>query len=72
MRDFSIAIAARRLGVSPHYLRLLERQGRVPPARRIPGARVYNEQEVDYLRALGVGGGLRRLRRVEDVQVGDR
>ncbi len=62
MRDFSIKTAAEQLSVTPCYLRLLERQGRIPAARRIPGDRVYNRQEVEHLRALGVGTGSRRLR----------
>lgn len=62
MRDFTIAEAARMLGVTPDYLRVLEKQHRIPPARRIPGSRVFNEREVRYLRSLGVGRRLRRLR----------
>jgi DNA-binding transcriptional MerR regulator len=51
--------AARQLGVSAQYLRLLEAQGKIPVARRILGYRAYSEEDVDQLRAIGVGSGQR-------------
>lgn len=67
--DVHITAAAQSLGVTPHYLRLMERQGRIPPARRGLNGRVYSAFDIDLLRAIGVGSG-RRLRRPEDVLAG--
>ena len=51
-----IGEAARRLRVSRHYLRTLEKEGRVPPARRDRrGDRVYTELDIALLRGMGVG-----------------
>ncbi len=60
-----ISEAARRLGVTPHHLRMLERQGRIPPARRDLNGRIYSEFDIALLRALGVGVRPRRLKRPE-------
>jgi excisionase family DNA binding protein len=54
-----ISEAARQLGVSAQYLRLLEAEGKIPAARRIFGCRVYSDDDVVRLRALGVGSGQR-------------
>ena len=63
-----ITEAGRQLGVSAGLLRRLEREAKIPPARRDRfGARVYSEVDLALLRAIGVGQGLSRLRRVEDV-----
>jgi DNA-binding transcriptional MerR regulator len=62
-----ISAAARRLGVSPGYLRLLEQQGRIPPAHRDYNGRVYTEFDIALLRALGVGSRPRRLKSTEEV-----
>ncbi len=64
-----ISEVAERLGVSPQYLRLLEWQGRVPPARRDYNGRVYSEFDVALLRGIGVGSRPRRLKRAEEVLV---
>ena len=56
-----ISEAARRLGVSAQYLRLLEGQGRIPVARRVFGCRIFSAEEVGRLKAMGVGSG-KRLR----------
>ena len=37
-----IGQAARRLGVTPEYLRVLEREGHLPQARRDPSERLYS------------------------------
>jgi len=54
-----ISEAARRLGVSAQYLRLLEAEGKIPAARRIFGCRVYSNDDVARLRTIGVGSGQR-------------
>ena len=64
---FRIGEAARRLGVTPYYLRTLESQGRIPPARRDLNGRVYSEFDVALLRAMGVGSRPRRLKRAREV-----
>ncbi len=62
-----IGAAAEALGVTPHYLRILEYQGRVPAVRRdLNGRRVYSEFDLALLRALGVGAHPRRLKRAEE------
>jgi len=54
-----ISEAARHLGVSAQYLRLLEAEGKIPAAPRIFGCRVYSIDDVARLRAIGVGSGQR-------------
>jgi len=65
--EFHIGEAARRLSVSPKHLRILEREGRIPPARRDLNGRVYTEFDIALLKALGVGTRPRRLKRAEEV-----
>jgi DNA-binding transcriptional MerR regulator len=65
--DVHISEGARRLGVTPHYLRMLEREGRIPQARRDYNGRVYSESDLALLKALGVRARPLRLKRVEDV-----
>jgi len=62
-----ISRAAEELGVSPQYLRILEWQGIIPPARRDFNGRVYSELDVALLRAMGVGSRPRKLKRAEEV-----
>jgi len=62
-----ISEAARQLGVTAHHLRVLEWQGRIPPARRDYNGRVYSELDIALLKALGVGSRPRRLRSAEEV-----
>jgi hypothetical protein len=64
---FHIGEAAQRLGVTPKHLRLLEREGRIPPARRDFNGRIYTEFDLALLRSMGVGSRPRRLKRTEDV-----
>jgi DNA-binding transcriptional MerR regulator len=64
--SFHIGEAARRLGVTPKHLRSLERQGRVPPARRDFNGRVYSVSDIASLKAMGVGARPRRLKQVEE------
>lgn len=65
--EVHIGEAARRLGVTPHYIRLLESQGRIPPASRDFNGRVYSEHDLDLLRSLGVGRRPARLLDIADV-----
>jgi DNA-binding transcriptional MerR regulator len=60
--DIHIGAASRELGVTPEYLRLLERQGRIPRARRDCNGRIYGEADLRFLRSLGIGSRPRRLR----------
>lgn len=53
--DVHIGEAARQLGVTPHYLRLLEAQGRIPLARRDLNGRIYSEFDLALLKAQGIG-----------------
>lgn len=62
-----ISEAARRLGVTAHYLRILEAEGKVPSVRRDLNGRVYSEFDLALLRAVGVGQRPTRLRKPEDV-----
>ena len=62
-----ISEAAEELGVTPKHLRTLERQGRIPTARRAWFGRVYSGEDLALLKALGVGTRPRRLRTVDEV-----
>lgn len=64
---FHIGEAAQRLGVTPKHLRLLEREGRIPPARRDYNGRIYTEFDIALLRSMGIGSRPRRLRRAEEI-----
>jgi DNA-binding transcriptional MerR regulator len=50
-----ISEAARQLGVSAQYLRLLEGEGRIPTARRVFGCRIFSKEDVARLKSMGVG-----------------
>ena len=67
MDGVHISEAARQLGVTPHHLRMLEWQGRIPPARRDFNGRIYTEFDIALLRSIGVGQRPRKLRRAEEV-----
>jgi hypothetical protein len=62
-----IGLAAERLSVSPHHLRMLEWQGRIPPARRDFNGRIYSEFDIALLKSLGIGSRPRKLKRPEEV-----
>jgi len=57
-----ISEAARQLGVTPQHLRMLEWQGRVPPARRDLNGRIYSDFDIALLRSMGVGSRPRKLK----------
>jgi DNA-binding transcriptional MerR regulator len=65
--EFHISEAARRLSVTPKHIRVLEREGRIPPARRDFNGRIYTEFDIAHLKALGVGSRPRRLKSAEEV-----
>jgi hypothetical protein len=65
--NIHIGEAAKRLGVHPHHLRMLEWQGRIPPARRDYNGRIYSEFDIALLRSMGVGSRPRKLKHAEDV-----
>ena len=65
--EFHIGEAAQRLGCTPKHLRVLEREGRIPPARRDYNGRVYSDLDIAILRAMGVGQRPRRLKPAEEV-----
>jgi len=44
--------AAKMLGVSTGWIRRLELDGEIPPARRLSRFRIYTPAEVEYLRHL--------------------
>jgi DNA-binding transcriptional MerR regulator len=64
-----ISEAARELGVSAQYLRLLETEGKVPAARRVFGCRAFTRADVARLKAMGVGSG-QRLKAYAEVAAG--
>jgi DNA-binding transcriptional MerR regulator len=64
---FHIGETARRLGVTPKHLRVLEREGRIPPARRDANGRIYTPFDIALLRSMGVGSRPRKLRQAEEV-----
>ena len=65
--EFHISEAARRLGVTPKHLRVLEREGRIPPPRRDYNGRVYSQFDIALLKSLGVGSRPTRLKQPEEV-----
>jgi len=62
-----ISEAARRLCVTPQHLRVLEWQGRIPPAHRDLNGRIYCEFDIALLKSLGVGSRPRKLKQPEEV-----
>jgi DNA-binding transcriptional MerR regulator len=58
----TISEAAKKLGVTPSWLRFGQRLGSLPLARRThSGWRYYTFEDIDRLRRLGVGERKRRL-----------
>jgi DNA-binding transcriptional MerR regulator len=62
-----ISEAARRLSITPQHLRMLEWQGRIPPARRDLNGRIYSEFDIALLKSMGVGSRPHKLKRAEEV-----
>jgi DNA-binding transcriptional MerR regulator len=68
-----ISQSATALGISPGYLRLLEREGKIPLARRDRfGSRIYTDLDLAILRALGVGQRPCRLKSPDELLAGTR
>jgi DNA-binding transcriptional MerR regulator len=67
MGSVHISEAAKRLSVTPQHLRMLEWQGRIPPARRDLNGRVYSDFDIALLRSMGVGSRPRKLKQAEEV-----
>ncbi len=65
--EFHIGEAARRLGCTPKHLRVLEREGRIPPAHRDFNGRIYSEFDIALLRSMGVGTRPRNLKSAQEV-----
>jgi DNA-binding transcriptional MerR regulator len=64
---FHIGEAAQWLGLTLKHVRLLEREGRILPARRDYNGRIYTEFDIALLRSMGIGSRPRRLRRAEEI-----
>lgn len=62
-----IGETARRLGCTPEHLRALEREGRIPPARRDFNGRIYAPADIALLKSMGIGSRPRKLKRAEEV-----
>ena len=62
-----ISYVANQLGVTPHYLRMLEWEGRIPEVNYDRLGRFHTDSDIKLLRAMGVGTHPQKLRRVEDV-----
>jgi DNA-binding transcriptional MerR regulator len=63
-----ISRVAKKLGVSPQPIRMLELQGRIPQARRDYNGRLYTEfYIIAVLRSMGIGARSRRLRCAEEI-----
>jgi DNA-binding transcriptional MerR regulator len=67
MGSVHISEAAKKLSVTPQHLRMLEWQGRIPPARRDLNGRVYSDFDIALLRSMGVGSRPRKLKQAEEV-----
>ncbi len=65
MDGVRISQVAEELGVTPQYLRILEWEGRIPPARRDYNGRVYTPFDVALLKGMGVGRRPARLKQPE-------
>lgn len=67
-----ISEVAKRLGVHPHYLRLLERQARIPEVGYDRAGRFYTEADIELLKGMGIGSRPRRLKSAEEALGGTR
>ena len=62
-----ISHVARLLDVTPHYLRMLEWEGRIPDASYDRVGRFYTTADIQLLRAIGIGSKPRRLKTSDEV-----
>jgi MerR HTH family regulatory protein len=67
-----IGAAAKVLGVTLQYLRMLEWEGRIPPVRRDFNGRIYTSFDIAMLRSMGIGSRPQRLKTAEEVFQGTR
>ena len=67
MDGLHISEAARQLGVTPHQLRILEWEDRIPPVRRDLNGRIYSDFDIALLKSVGVGSRPRKLKTPEEV-----
>jgi hypothetical protein len=69
MKDIVVHIseAAKQLGVTPQHLRMLEWEGRIPPARRDFNGRIYTPFDIAMLRGMGIGSRPRKLRTADEI-----
>ena len=65
--DLRISQVAKEPGVAPQYLRMLEWEGRIPPARRDFNGRIYSGFDIAPLRSMGVGRQPSNLNKAKDV-----
>jgi hypothetical protein len=64
---YHISEAAAQLSCTPQHLRILEWQGRIPPARRDFNGRIYTPFDIELLKSMGVGSRPHRLKSAEEV-----
>ena len=62
-----ISYVANHLGVTPHYLRMLEWEGRIPDASYDRAGRFYTIADIQLSRAIGIGSKPRRLKTPDEV-----
>ena len=65
--ELHIGETAAQVGVTPNHLRILEWQGRIPPARRDYNGRVYSAFDSALLKSMGVGSRPQRLKSAQEV-----
>jgi DNA-binding transcriptional MerR regulator len=64
---FYIGAAAKALGVPSQHLRVLEWEGRIPPARRDLIGHYYSEFDLLLFRAMGIGQQSHWLKSAKEV-----
>lgn len=64
-----ISEAARRRGAHPQYLRMVEQEERIPTVGYDRAGRIYIEDIIALLKAMGVRPRPSRLKRVEELSV---
>jgi DNA-binding transcriptional MerR regulator len=62
-----ISHVARLLNVTPHYLRMLEWEGRIPEVGYDRSGRFYTTADIQLLIAIGIGSKPRRLKTPDEV-----
>ena len=62
-----IGAAAKLLGVTPQHLRMLEWEGRIPPALRDFNGRIYTSFDIAMLKSMSIGSRPQQLKTAEEV-----